>query len=181
MVEDVRRSLEALSAEDQRGEFVPAAYEAAFGLGDEPPLVVRDPASDETFQLRGLIDRVDRAPGGGVRVIDYKTGGPSSYRKSAIRDGEKLQLPLYALAARDALGLGQPLSGFYWHVRHAEPSPFKLEDYGPAEAMEAAVGYAWEAIRGARAGRFPPEALKGACPPYCPAVGFCWRYQPRYR
>jgi RecB family exonuclease/superfamily I DNA/RNA helicase len=181
MVEDVRRSLEALSAEDLRGDFIPTAYEAAFGLGDEPPLVVRDPASDETFQLRGLIDRVDRAPEGGVRVIDYKTGGPSSYRKSAIRDGEKLQLPLYALAARDALGLGQPLSGFYWHVRHAEPSPFKLEDYGPTEAMEVAVGYAWEAIRGARAGRFPPEVLKGACPPYCPAVGFCWRYQPRYR
>jgi RecB family exonuclease len=155
-------------------------YEAAFGLAGKPPLVVRDPATRDGFRLRGLIDRVDRDGAGRVRIIDYKTGGPSSYGNPAIRDGEKLQLPLYALAARDALGLGQPLSGFYWHVRHAEPSPFTLEDFGPEEAIRTVVAYAWEAIRGAREGHFTPQAPKNGCPTYCPAAGFCWRYERGY-
>jgi ATP-dependent helicase/DNAse subunit B len=180
IVEDVRRSLEALSVEEQRDDFVPIRYEAAFGLHGKPPLVVPDPAGEEAFQLRGLIDRVDRDAEGRVRIIDYKTGGPSSYGDSALRDGEKIQLPLYALAARDALGVGQPLSGFYWHVRHAEPSPFKLEDFGPEEAMRTAVAHAWEAIRSAQEGKFAPQTPKGGCPPYCPAVSFCWHYEPRY-
>jgi ATP-dependent helicase/DNAse subunit B len=180
IVDHLRRSLEALSEEELRGDFVPMRYEAAFGLGGKPPLVVRDPATQDGFRLRGLIDRVDRDGAGRVRIIDYKTGGPSSYGNPAIRDGEKLQLPLYALAARDALGLGQPLSGFYWHVRHAEPSPFTLEDFGPEEAIRTAVAYAWEAIRGAREGRFTPQAPRNGCPSYCPAAGFCWRYERGY-
>ena len=76
--------------------------------------------------MRGYIDRVDRAPDGGLRVIDYKTGGPSSFTKRDLEKGKKLQLPLYALAARDALHLGTPVDGFYWHVKHAEPSEFTL-------------------------------------------------------
>jgi ATP-dependent helicase/DNAse subunit B len=181
LLEDLRRSLEALSEEEQRGDFVPMRYEAAFGLWGEPPLIVPDPASEDAFQLRGLIDRVDRDSEGRVRIIDYKTGGPSSYGNAALRNGDKIQLPLYALAARDALGLGQPLSGFYWHVRHAEPSPFKLEDFGPEEAIRTAVAHAWEAIRGAREGRFTPEAPSGGCPPYCPAASFCWHFERGYR
>ncbi len=57
----------------------------------------------------------------------------------------------------------------------------KLEDFGPEEAIETAVGHAWEAIRGAQAGRFVPRTPKGGCPSYCPAVGFCWHFEPRYR
>ncbi|MFW6162980.1 MAG: PD-(D/E)XK nuclease family protein [Planctomycetota bacterium] len=181
IVEHVRGSLEALTDDELCGDFVPLRYEAAFGLWGEPPLVVRDPGEDDRFVLRGLIDRVDRDAAGRLRVIDYKTAGPSSYRDSALRDGEKIQLPLYALAARDALGLGEPRSGFYWHVRHAEPSPLKLEDFGPREAIDTALAHAWEAIRGARAGRFVPQAARGGCPSYCPAAGFCWHYEPRYR
>jgi RecB family exonuclease len=180
IVEHVARSLEALSEEEQRGEFVPCGYETAFGLWGEPPLVVRDPHTKDTFELRGLIDRVDRDPHGRLRVIDYKTAGPSTYHNSALRDGEKIQLPLYALAAREALGLGEPVSGFYWHVRHAVPSPFTLEDFGPREAIRTAVAHAWEAIHSAREGHFTPRPPKRGCPPYCPGAGFCWHYEPRF-
>ncbi len=49
-----------------------------------------------------------------------------AFTKRSVVEGKKLQLPLYALAVRDALGLGEPAEGFYWHVRQAEPSPFTL-------------------------------------------------------
>lgn len=179
ILEDVRRSLEALSTDDQRGDFIPTRFEAAFGLRGEPPLIVSGGDGD-AFQLRGLIDRVDQDIDGRIRIIDYKTGGPSKYTAAALRNGERIQLALYALAAREALDLGQPVSGFYWHVRHAEPSPFTLEDFGPQQAIDTAVAHAWEAIRSARQGRFAPCPPNGGCPPYCPATPFCWHYEPRY-
>jgi len=48
--------------------------------------------------LRGRVDRVDRLPGGGYELIDYKTGRP----RSAAQLREDVQLSLYALAAREA-------------------------------------------------------------------------------
>ena len=49
-------------------------------------------------------DRIDRLPSGGIEVIDYKTGRVSSQKGV----DESLQLSIYALACRDALGLGTP-------------------------------------------------------------------------
>jgi ATP-dependent helicase/nuclease subunit B len=176
---NVRRSLKALAA--LPGDFRPLQHEAAFGRDGWPPLVVRE--GEDRFLLCGYIDRVDRAPGGQVRVIDYKTAGPWSYDRKAIADGKKLQLPLYALAAREALELGDPVEGFYWHVRHAEHSDFTLRRFqgGPEGAMDVAVEKAWEAVRGARDGHFAPQPADGDCPAYCPAVSFCWHYHPGFR
>ncbi|TFG71229.1 MAG: hypothetical protein E4H27_05055, partial [Anaerolineales bacterium] len=96
------------------------------------------------------------------------------------RQGKKLQLPLYALAARDALGLGNPADGFYWHVRDAQPSGFTLAKFGPQAAMDGTVKTAWEMIRAIRNGEFAPEPPKGGCPSYCPARTMCWQYQSGY-
>lgn len=49
-------------------------------------------------------NRVDRLPSGGIEVIDYKTGHASSQKGV----DESLQLSIYALACRDAPGLGTP-------------------------------------------------------------------------
>lgn len=57
--------------------------------------------------LRGRVDRVDRLPGGGYELIDYKTGRP----RSAAQLREDVQLSLYALAAREA-----------WHVESERQS-----------------------------------------------------------
>src|SRR6185369_6287736 len=54
--------------------------------------------------VSGQIDRIDRLPSGGVEVIDYKTGKVSSQK--GVDDS--LQLSIYALACRDALGYGTP-------------------------------------------------------------------------
>jgi ATP-dependent helicase/DNAse subunit B len=173
----VARSLQALESLDARFRFHRA--EQSFGIRDEggPPLEVRGDDGD-SFRLRGFIDRVDRADGDRVRIIDYKTAGPHSYTDRAVREGKKLQLPLYALAAQEALGLGQVVDGFYWHVQHAQPSRFTLAKFGPGAAVATAVAYAWEAVRGARLGNFVPQPPDGGCPGYCPAAAFCWRYEP---
>jgi ATP-dependent helicase/DNAse subunit B len=184
IVEHARRSLVALHA--LLGAYVPDAFELAFGMGhgSGPALVVRDADGGDWFRLRGFIDRVDRAPDGSVRVVDYKTGGPWGYTRRAIEGGEKLQLPLYALAAEEALALGTVNDGFYWHVRHADwhtehaasSTWFTLDKAGAREAIERAVRYAWEAVRGARRGAFTSQPPEDGCPSYCPAAGFCPRY-----
>ncbi|MBC8449776.1 MAG: PD-(D/E)XK nuclease family protein, partial [Chloroflexi bacterium] len=178
IVENVRRSLQALAGLE--GDFLPYRFEVPFGLQAVPPLVIA--AGEDRLRLRGVIDRVDRDSGGRLRIIDYKTGSPSAFGSRAIAEGKKLQLPLYALAARDALGMGEPSEGFYWHVRHAEPSTFRLSRFGggPEAGMELAVQKAWEAVHGARQGRFVPCAPDDGCPSYCPATPFCWHYRLRY-
>jgi ATP-dependent helicase/nuclease subunit B len=178
IMEDARRSLAGLAA--IQGDFTPLAFEAAFGLHGKPALVLRD--GDDSFFLGGIIDRVDRDPGGGLRIIDYKGGGPSPFTIKAGEEGKKLQLALYALAARDALGLGRPVDGFYWHVRQAKPSTLRLQDRveGADSLLDVAIVKSWEAVRGARGGLFAPRAPDDGCPSYCPAVGFCWRYRPGF-
>jgi RecB family exonuclease len=184
IVEDVRDSLRALH--QLRGEYAPAHYERAFGLKGEPALVVHDPNGADTLRLRGFIDRVDVAPDGRVRIIDYKTGGPWGFSARAFEEGKKLQLALYACAA-ESLGLGQVADGYYWHVRHSawhlehadSTAWFSLAKGDPQAAISRALDYSWQAVRSVRAGRFVPVAPKDGCPEYCPAAAFCWHYAPR--
>jgi RecB family exonuclease len=191
ILDNVRRSISALEAISDEFTFYEA--ERTFGIFAKPgrALVVRGENGD-TFSVRGFIDRVDVAcdddqTSGSrrIRIIDYKTAGPSQYRDSAVVQGKKLQLPLYALAARDALGLGEIVEGFYWHVRQAQPSSFKLSGFrsnlghGPQAAIDQAVAHAWDAVHGARAGHFAPRPPDGGCPSYCAAAAFCWHYEAR--
>jgi ATP-dependent helicase/nuclease subunit B len=184
IIEDVRDSLRALN--QLRGEYAPASYEQAFGLKGQPPLVVCDAETGDELRVRGYIDRVDRAPDGRVRIIDYKTGGYSGFTARAFREGKKLQLALYACAAQ-SLGLGEVADGYYWHVRqsawhleHAQSASwFSLARVGPQKVIDTALAYSWQAVRAVRAGEFAPKAPEDGCPDYCPAAGFCWHYEPR--
>jgi ATP-dependent helicase/DNAse subunit B len=175
---NVQRSLQALA--DLPREYTPCLYEVPFGLRGQPALVVHD--GQDRFLVRGFIDRLDCDAAGRIRVIDYKTAGPSSFTNKAVLEGKKLQLPLYALAAQQALGLGTATEGFYWHVQHAEHSSFTLARFagGPEAAMDVAVLRAWEAVRGVREGVFTPHPPDSGCPRYCPASGFCWRFRPGF-
>ncbi len=172
---NVQHSLEVLA--QRAGEYVPLFQEKRF-TGDNR-LTIQD--GTDSFAVQGIIDRIDRTPDGRLRIIDYKTAGPTTFTVHALEEGKKLQLPLYALAAEQALGLGTVADGFYWHVQHAEASALKLVDFdgGPAAAIDAARDYAWKAVRGARDGHFAPQPPSDGCPDYCPAVAFCWRYRPR--
>ena len=70
------------------------AFNLAIDPGDGSPAVM----------VAGSIDRIDRLPSGGIEVIDYKTGRTTSQKDVS----DNLQLSVYALACRDALGLGTP-------------------------------------------------------------------------
>ena len=184
IVAELERNVRALCDPKVRGDWQPRYLEARFGLPDlagkhwHEPLIVRQ--GEDTLRLRGVIDRIDVNSRGELRVIDYKSGsGGSDYGESGLEKGRKLQIPLYALAARDALHLGEPVEGFYWHLGKMAASSLKLQKVGFEWACEQALQHAWKAVMGARAGRFQPRPPAGDCPPWCPAVGFCWRYRGR--
>ena len=155
--------------------YTPKKMEARFGMG-EPSLVLQTSAGE--VRLHGYIDRLDAAPDGSLRVIDYKAGS-AAISASHLKEGRRLQLPIYALAARDALGLGDVSSGFYWHIQKAEASSLKLEKFegGVNGAFETAIAHIGRHVTGIRAGHFEPKAPEEGCPSYCPAVNFCWRYK----
>jgi ATP-dependent helicase/nuclease subunit B len=177
LTETLRRTVEALI--EAAGEYAPLVQELPFGLHEHPPLVLRGQGQALPLQMRGYIDRVDRAPDGRLRVIDYKAGSTPITPRD-LEEGHRLQLPLYALAAEQALG-AQVASGFYWHIGAAKPSSLKLEKYegGVVGAVDAAVEYALSIGAAVCDGQFAPKPPDEGCPAFCPAVAFCERYKPR--
>ena len=132
--------------------------------------------------MRGVIDRLDKNADGELRVVDYKTGS-SHLAKGDLINGRRLQLPLYALAARDALKLGEPVDGMYWMILAAKAGSLKLENFesedgdGFDAALDIVKKHLLRIVTGIRSGEFPPIPPKGGCPAYCPATQWCWRYQ----
>lgn len=155
--------------------FTPRVMEARFGMG-QPSLVLKTSIGD--IRLHGYIDRLDAAPDGTLRVIDYKSGS-TAISASHLKEGRRLQLPIYAMAARDALGLGEVSGGFYWHIQKAAASSLKLEKFegGVEAAFETAIKHIGNHVAGIRAGHFEPKPPEEGCPSYCPATSFCWRYK----
>lgn len=112
----------------------PVAAELRFGDDTEhPPAEVALP-DGRRLLFRGAVDRIDRATDGSLVVIDYKTGKGASYSavdKDRLDRGRKLQLPLYADAARRALGTPDAeVEAYYWFV---EDSGRKAWRGGPVD------------------------------------------------
>jgi ATP-dependent helicase/DNAse subunit B len=180
---NIMASLSALAATDQKtgAEYETIAVEARFA--DDHPL--RLEKEGRSVLVRGFIDRVDRNRATGqLRVIDYKTAG-AGFDNKALLTGKKIQLPLYALAAEESLGLGEVAEGFYWHLRQAKPSSLTLTSFTDeegAKGIEAAVAVArdhiFAATDGIRSGAFRPEPPSDGCPAFCPAAVFCHRFRP---
>jgi ATP-dependent helicase/nuclease subunit B len=185
--EDMLAMLDATaeSLAEAGSEWLPLGLEASFGMEGNPPLDLETSAG--TVRVRGFIDRVDRNQDGNLRIIDYKTGS-AHLAASDLIDGVRLQLPLYALGAARALDMGEPVEGFYWKIRQAEPGSLKLSSFeaevgeqpmsGPEAAYAVAREHVARILSGARTGAFPPVPPRGGCPSYCPAVAWCWRYEP---
>jgi RecB family exonuclease len=95
--------------------------ELVFGMRGADPVEI--PLSDDrVIRLRGSADRVDVDASGAIVVVDYKTGSSSKFQGLGEDDpthgGTKLQLPVYAHAARAQLSAPDaPVSAEYWFLR----------------------------------------------------------------
>jgi len=126
--------------------------------------------TDDKLLLRGVIDRVDVAPDGAIRVVDYKT----SASPHEMFEGKALfQLKFYALVL--------------WRVRGVVPRMLQLVYLGNSEvlryepdeqdllATERKVLAVWQAIRAATE-RQVFEARKGAGCRWCAHQALCPAY-----
>ncbi|HEY4027906.1 MAG TPA: ATP-dependent DNA helicase [Candidatus Dormibacteraeota bacterium] len=122
------------------------------------PALVESPFTVEVdgWTLRGVIDRVDEpsSTGGAWRIVDYKTGSPIP----ASRLRRDLQLALYALGARHALGL-DPVELEILYLRNGGrvvlPADAGLLDEARAIGAEVAAGV--------RQGRFEARPERRRC------------------
>ena len=133
------------------------AFHAAGGLDDRPAFLEAPfSAGQDGWTLRGVIDRVDApaAPGGPWRILDYKSGTPVP--ASQLR--RDLQLALYALGAREALGL-DPAELEIIYLRDGRRVVLPATD----ELVEEARGIAAEVAAGVAAGRFEPRPERRRC------------------
>ncbi|MGE5141581.1 MAG: PD-(D/E)XK nuclease family protein, partial [Rudaea sp.] len=182
LLEALKKTITNLNGE--AAGFRPIRFEQHFG--DDRPLRV----DGTEIRLHGFIDRIDQNEDGELRIIDYKTGS-SGFARSELSEGRRLQLPLYALAAQNALRLGQVVDGFYWGILKGEKSSLRLNDFhvevddkewnGPVGAMQLAQAWTGKHIRRIQAGDFPPSPTADNCPSYCPGKLTCWRYNPSER
>ena len=176
--EKLRKTIQALAKYE---DWIPAFFEAKFGLEGLPPLTID--LQTQRIKIRGVIDRIDRNADGNLRVIDYKAGS-SHLSANDLKLGYRLQLPVYALAARDALQFGDVVDGFYWKIQQAEAGSLRLERFKDEEnkgievAFETLLMHLERILSGICTANFPPQPPQGGCPSYCPAAAWCWRFTP---
>lgn len=107
------------------------ATELCFGVSGAPPVELK--LDDGTVvRLRGAADRVDRLADGTLLVIDYKTGSRRGYTGLSADDphlgGQRLQLPVYGLAAAAAHGADvTDVEARYWFI--SRKGDFAWEGY----------------------------------------------------
>ena len=134
------------------------ASELPFGMKGRPPVEVVIPGG--RVLMRGSADRVDMRADGKLFVTDIKTGSRRRFEGITQDDplvgGTKLQLPVYAYAAREQFGgHATPVSAAYWFVRRdrgrvtVELTPEVEQAY--ARTLSVIVG-------SIAAGLFPPKA-----------------------
>ncbi len=159
-------------------------YHARFQCEESEPVWFERPF---TFKLgphllRGRVDRVDRLPGGGYELIDYKTGRP----KAPAQLAQDVQLSLYAVGAREAWHIDACRQSYYYLLddeKVALPAVGAEESVGAEGGVGAGVGeraqwireVAMEVAQGILAQDFEPTPSVAACSVcdyclVCPAV-----------
>jgi ATP-dependent helicase/nuclease subunit B len=173
------------------------------GEGNRDPLSRPEPfelvCGSETIRFSGRIDRIDLGQAGEqtvFNIVDYKSGRPSP-RTSArsIDEGYSLQLPLYALVARELLSEKQAMSyrAAYWHVaangyQEKDAVKFQLDAAGQIqlnperESLEARLRLRVRSlVAGIRLGEFPMYSADEKCTSHCDFATVCRVNQARQR
>lgn len=136
------------------------ASELPFGMRGRPP--VRVEVDGGAIAMRGSADRVDQTRDGALLVTDFKTGSASGFKdiaKDPVAAGRKLQLPLYAYAARAAFG-GRHVEAGYWFIGRKDRGQ-RIEVHLDERLDETYRATLRTLAGGIRDGRFiarPPEA-----------------------
>ncbi len=135
-------------------------------LHEELPFELQlEPADGSpTVVVTGSIDRIDRLPSGGIEVIDYKTGNSKSQKEAAVN----LQLSIYALACRDALGLGRPERVTLYFTESSMRTSSTRSD----EELEAARADILARAARIRSGDFAATPSQKTCE-RCPYAALC--------
>ena len=95
----------------------------------------------DDFVLTAKADRIDRLPGGGYAIIDYKTGLPPSADEVTFGYAPQLPLEAFILAAGGFKGLqkGATSELAYWRLSGGEPpGEIRVVEGDPGELAEAA-------------------------------------------
>jgi ATP-dependent helicase/nuclease subunit B len=149
------------------------ASELAFGLDGLPELLIAVDGGSLRFQ--GRADMVDQRRDGTLLVTDLKSGSATRFRNlsadNPVEGGEKLQLPVYAYAARARFGDGgTPVEAMYWFVRQDRGRRVQVPlTEAVAQAYADTVGLIARSISD---GLFPSRApaepdYRGVRCPYC--------------
>jgi RecB family exonuclease len=93
--------------------------ELVFGMHGHPEVLV--PVKGGIVHFRGSADKVDERLDGTLLVTDIKSGSIRTFKDlsetNPVADGKKLQLPVYAYAARARHGNDStPVEAMYWFV-----------------------------------------------------------------
>lgn len=133
------------------------ASEMPFGMKGKPPVAVD--VAEGTVSFRGSADLVGRTREGALVVIDIKTGSSRTFKPikdDPVCGGTKLQLPVYAHAARQRFGDPEtPVVASYWFVRR---DPSRIELGLTPEVEERYAETVSTLVRSIAAGLFPPKA-----------------------
>lgn len=180
---------------------LPSHFEVAFGPPRRSPAPSDEPEDDidplsseapfelecqgETIRFAGRIDRIDLGQVGQTAVfniVDYKSGKPSKRTSlNSVLEGRSLQLPLYALAAKNLLAQqgAQPFRAAYWHVagegyREKDAVKFHLDSEGRLELtsewdqLEKQLRVRVKSlVEGIRHGQFPMHSHDDECTSRC--------------
>ncbi len=176
ILEDLDTFLERDSERLNKNGLTPLGIEQTFGMdggtgarpmdtpvhGEGWPPVELTLKDGTRLRFHGVIDRIDGdADGSRIWVIDYKTGSANPYR--GMRDdpldrGHRLQLPIYALAARARYpGAGEIRAG-YWFI--STRSNFDLKDVALQDVEERFTEVAAMIVSGIRRGVVPAHPGK---------------------
>lgn len=117
LLEGTRQALEMVVEQRRTGAFLPHRLEQSFGPGSSaalPPL--RFALEEGELLVAGRIDRIDRAVTEEgrelLRVVDYKSS-PRKMDARQVAAGLELQLLLYMLALRQAMGGAEAAGAYY--------------------------------------------------------------------
>jgi DNA helicase-2/ATP-dependent DNA helicase PcrA len=127
---------------DRERDAEPVSFERSFSFHIGPHL------------LRGRVDRVDKLPGGGYELIDYKTGKAKSEQE--LR--EDVQLSIYQMGARESWGL-ETAAQSYYYVLENEKVPVAHSE----EELDRVRGTVAEIADGIMAHRFDPKPSLELC------------------